>query len=196
MSAPGEPCCNAHHCFPCACGAGYHSAAKCPKLAGERVADFDARAVEQDGRRRRRGAQARGYRLQRLVRHALEVEGAQVEVARKALVWKIDPDHPARPPLPMSVRHDWFGCWDMVAVFADGRRSFVQVTTLTNVAPHRLKIIRSGFPATRDDAILAHERGRVFRELRGPGFQMPGRSLTLPPLPRNPLRRRGARRET
>lgn len=84
------------------------------------------------------------------------------------------------------MRYDFWGCWDLVAAFPDGRRCCIQVTTLANVASHRLKILRSGFPATADDAILAHEKGRTFREIRGPSFAMPGRHLVLPPLPRRP----------
>ncbi len=153
------------------------------------LSELDARAASEAGRQKRRRAGAMGYRLQRLVRHALEAEGARVEVARKALIWAKDKDHPERPAAPRSVRHDFFGCWDQMAVFADGRRCFVQVTTLTNVAAHRRRILRSGFPATGDDAILAHENRRVFRELRGPLFAMPGRTLTLPALPRTPRRK-------
>ena len=79
-------------------------------------------------------------------------------------------------------------------IFPDGRRSLVQVTTLTNVAARRVKFIQSGLRLTPDDAILAQETGRRFRELRGPDFAMPGRSLTLPARDERVTAGRGAGR--
>jgi hypothetical protein len=137
----------------------------------------------------RRRAEAKGRRLQAIVKAALEAEGAMTETAKKVLVWRrrgAQEGHsgPGDGARPFSVSHDFWNCFDLICAFPDGRRCCVQVTTLANVASHRLKILRSGFPATADDAILAHEKGRSFRELRGPLFQMPGRYLVLPPLPR------------
>ena len=56
------------------------------------------------------------------------------------------------------------------------------MTTLTNVAARRVKFIQSGLRLTQNDAILAQEAGRRFRELRGPDFAMPGRILMLPAM--------------
>ena len=134
-------------------------------------------------RARRRRAQAKGARLERLVQAALEAEGAKVERAPKVVRWR-PAEEPGGKPQPFSTRHDFFGCWDFMAVMPDGRRCMVQVTTLENVAHKRVKILRAGFPSTPDDRILAQEKGRRFRELVGPAFAMPGRTLTLPALSR------------
>lgn len=131
----------------------------------------------------RRRAQARGARLERLVQAALEAEGAKVERAPKIVRWR-PADELGGKPQPFTTHHDFFGCADLLAIFPDGRRSLVQVTTLTNVAARRVKFLQSGLTLTVDDAILAQEQGRRFRELRGPTFAMPGRVLVLPALPR------------
>ena len=131
----------------------------------------------------RRRAQAKGARLERLVQAALEAEGAKVERAPKIVRWR-PPDEPGGKPQPFTTHHDFFGCWDLMAVMPDGRRCMVQVTTLENAAHKRVKIIQAGFPATPDDRILAHIGRRTFRELVGPAFAMPGRTILLPPLPR------------
>ena len=131
----------------------------------------------------RRRAQAKGQRLERLVQAALEAEGAKVERAPKVVRWKA-PEAPGERPRPFSVHHDFFGCGDLLVFWPDGRRSLIQVTTLTNVAARRVKFLQSGLRLTPDDAILAHQGRRTFRELRGPDFAMPGRVLVLPPLPR------------
>ena len=131
----------------------------------------------------RQRAYAKGLRLERLVQAALEAEGAKVERAPKIVRWR-PADEPGGKPQPFTTHHDFFGCADLLAIFPDGRRSLVQVTTLTNVAARRVKFIQSGLRLTQNDAILAQEAGRRFRELRGPDFAMPGRTLTLPALPR------------
>ena len=140
-------------------------------------------AYEALRRHSRRRAQAKGQRLERLVQAALEAEGAKVERAPKIVRWR-PPDEPGGRPQPFTTHHDFFGCADLLAIFPDGRRALVQVTTLTNVAARRVKFLQSGLRLTPDDAILAQEHGRRFRELRGPDFAMPGRVLVLPPLPR------------
>lgn len=159
------------------------------------VAAFDALAARDAAKAGRRRAHAKGQRLERLVRHDLEAQGARVESAPKVVVWKRDVEAEeggaaAGARRPLTVRHDFFGVWDMLAVMPDGRRCMVQVTTLENVAHKRRKILASGFPATADDRILAQERGRLFRELWGPDFRMPGRARMVAPMPRPPRARR------
>ena len=144
------------------------------------LADYEALRV-----RSRRRAQAKGTRLERLVQAALEAEGAKVERAPKIVRWR-PADEPGGKPQPFTTHHDFFGCWDLMAVMPDGRRCMVQVTTLENAAHKRVKIIQAGFPATPDDRILAHIGRRTFRELVGPAFAMPGRTILLPPLRRGP----------
>jgi hypothetical protein len=138
--------------------------------------------VGQERQHSRRRAYAKGLRLERLVQRDLEAQGAWVERAHKVVRYR--PAKNGGAPEPFSVHHDILGLFDLLAVMPDGRRCFVQVTTLENVGHKRAKILAAGFPATVDDRILAHEGGRRFRELRGPDFVMPGRTLTLPALPR------------
>ncbi len=114
-----------------------------------------------------------------------------MEVARKAAVWTRDAEHPERPAKPRSLRVDILGVADLLAMMPDGRRCLIQVTTIENVGSHRRRFLQARFPVTPDDAILAHEQGRRFRELRGPDFAMPGRTLLLPALPKKPKNLQG-----
>ena len=143
----------------------------------------DVNTTSQKTKRRR--AVNKGHRLQRLIADMLRGDGAQVEMARNAVLWRRG--RPGEQPRPFSVRHDIFGCWDMI-VAQGGRRWFVQVTTLNNVSYKRAKIRAAGFPCTPDDRIYGHEKGRVFRELCGPDFAMPGRFVVAPPIGAAPVK--------
>ena len=148
--------------------------------------------MKTENRKQRRDAHAKGLRLQRLARECLEAQGWLVEAAQNAVVWIKDKKRPLGPLRPISVHHDLFGLWDLIAVrsiyvtnpappdaaFFDimGRPrqvAFVQVTVLEHVSQRRSLIIRSGFPLKEDDVILGWKGGRDrhFRVFRGPGFE-------------------------
>ena len=115
---------------------------------------------------------AKGRRLVQLARKILEAQGCWVEVAQNAVRW-IPKKAPGTGLMPISVHHDFFSVWDLIAIWPDGTRHFYQVTTMPEVSHRRKKIAESGFPATGLDAILGYHggRGRSFRVFYGPGFE-------------------------
>ena len=129
-------------------------------------------------------AEAKGKRLELMVKAWLESSGGRVELAPKVARWLPGSDGVRRP---RTMRHDFFGVWDGVVV-TPRRRYFIQVTTLNHVATKREKIIASGFPVTIYDQVLGYEGRRKWRVLHGPDFGMPGVTMTSPPQPRAALR--------
>lgn len=119
--------------------------------------------------RSRQYNQQKGRRLQLLAKAFYADQGYHVEVAHNKVLWI--PDKATGKRRPISLSHDYFGCWDLMVCSA-GARFFVQVCTLSDSSTRRNKILASRFPCTERDAILAHERGRVFRLLRGPLFAL------------------------
>ncbi|HUO64979.1 MAG TPA: hypothetical protein VMT97_14795 [Terriglobales bacterium] len=91
---------------------------------------------------------------------------------------------------PHSVHHDFFGCWDLLAVgpseAAAGRR-FFQVTTRTNLSHRREKVLAGG-PWGPHDAILAYRggRGRHFEVYWGPLFTELGARWAIVARPAGP----------
>lgn len=125
----------------------------------------------------------KGQRLVRLARDILVANGYRVELAPNVVRWVPRPTNHAvagypedRPPgrlRPISMRHDWFGIWDLMFLNSGTVRAFAQVTTLDNVAARRKKILASGFPAMSCDCLLGYVPGRArhFRVYRGPTFE-------------------------
>lgn len=120
----------------------------------------------------------KGQRLVRLARAALEARGALVETAPNVVRWipaKRSASHlPGRAESrnglrPVSLRHDFFTCWDLLVVTKNASRFFVQVTVAGELAHRRAKILASGFPHTALDCIAAYYpgRNRHFRLYRG-----------------------------
>lgn len=118
----------------------------------------------------RKAAEAKGRRLQLLMRDYFVAQGCRVEVARKAVVWYFNERLGKRTFA--QVRHDYYGLWDLIVQWPSGARTFCQVTTLHHVHDKRVKILQDGFPTTREDIIAGHEKGRTFRVLRGPAFAL------------------------
>lgn len=108
---------------------------------------------------------AKGKRLVKLAKTIFEAQGALVETA---------PLQSKRLPngLTISIASDYFGCWDLVVVWEDGRRGFVQVTTWEHCTDRRRKIRERGFPCTAHDAIFGYKAGpdAHFKVLHGPDF--------------------------
>ena len=113
---------------------------------------------------------AKGRKLVNLAAKILESKGAKVEIAGNQVRWW--QDKATKRWVPRSVKHDFFGVWDMIAVLPSGDRTFCQVTTLHNVSDRRRKILESGVWWS-GDAILAYvgRPRRHFRVYRGPLFQ-------------------------
>jgi hypothetical protein len=134
---------------------------------------------------KRRSAHAKGLRLQRLARECLEAEGWLVEAAQNAVVWVQDKRRTAisiagmKPALrPISIHHDIFGLWDLIAVHEvlnprHRNIALIQVTVLEHISERRRTIIKSGFPCSTDDMLLGWKGGhdRHFRVFRGPAFE-------------------------
>lgn len=138
----------------------------------------DARPLPTPAQKKRRAAEAKGKRLELTIRAWLESQGWRVETAPKVTVWIWNPGKNAK--VPISVRHDFFGVWDGIAVDEQSaRRGFYQVTTVSHIAHKRRKIEDAGFPATLYDTIFAYAgRPARWRILRGPDFKMPGEAIT------------------
>ena len=118
----------------------------------------------------------KGRKLVQLAKKILEAKGCQVEVAVNAIRWI--PRKDKQGMMPISAHHDFFGVWDLLAVWPAspgwvGRRVFFQVTTVSEVSRRRAKILDSKFPACDDDAILAYvgRPRRHFRVYSGPSFE-------------------------
>ena len=138
--------------------------------------------------KRVRDTAAKGRKLVLYVRDILLARGYRVEIAQNVLVWWFDAKTHRR--VPRSVHHDMFGCFDILAVSPSGsRRRLIQVTTLQNLAAHRVKILAAG-RWHKDDAILAWVpgRGRHFRVFRGPEFATQVADVWYP-VKRTPKRR-------
>ena len=118
----------------------------------------------------RKGTAAKGRRLQRMAKAYYESLGARVEIARNGVLWL--PSKTGGGRFPISQRHDYFGLWDLLLAWPDGRRGFVQVTTYDGTRERRTKILDAKFPATGEDTILGYEGQKTFRVLRGPGFTL------------------------
>jgi hypothetical protein len=86
---------------------------------------------------------------------------------------------------PHSVHHDFFGCWDLLSVGLDEVRHFFQVTTRTNLAARRAKVLAAG-PWNWRDAVLAYRggRGRHFEVFWGPDFDQTRERWELVKRPR------------
>lgn len=69
---------------------------------------------------------------------------------------------PAGKMVPRSLRHDFFGLFDILAAYPSGRRALYQVTTLGNLSHRRRKMLAAlpPFQFHGDDAILAYVPGR------------------------------------
>lgn len=139
---------------------------------------------------KRLNASAKGRKLVQLAKAILEAQGCRVEVAANQVRWIPRKTGPGMTPI--SVHHDFFEVWDLLAVFPKRRRrlvrAFFQVTTLPEASRRREKIIASDFPVMPEDAILAWVggRGRHFRVLRGPAFETESTERWDPIKPRPP----------
>jgi hypothetical protein len=126
-------------------------------------------------KRKRANNIAKGRKLVGYAKAILEAQGCLVDVATNALRWQFVPETGTR--IPRSVRHDFFGVWDIIAVSRYGsERSFYQVTTRENLSHRRDKILAAAEDANRQwssgDAILCYRkgRGRHFEVFYGPDF--------------------------
>lgn len=125
---------------------------------------------------RRRRANAKGKRLEKLAQTLMESRGWLVQPARRRTVWL---PKAGGGVFPRMMEADFFECWDMMIV--KGRvRAFAQVTVLIHVAHKRTKIRLSKFPAKACDLILGYEGRLRWRVLTGPDFAMPGETWTQP----------------
>lgn len=107
---------------------------------------------------------AKGKRLVRLAKALFESKGAWVESA--PLQSKFIGGGKVA-----NLAGDYFGCWDLIVVWTDGRRGFVQVTTWNHITDRRKKIYNKEFPCTKEDYLLGYLDGeRTFRVLFGPDF--------------------------
>lgn len=108
---------------------------------------------------------AKGKRLVKLAKTLLEAQGALVETAPLQVKW-------LGANRPVMLSGDYFDIWDLIAVYPDGRRGFVQVTTWNHATDRRNKILGAGFFCTEHDLILGYMegQGRHFRVLVGPDF--------------------------
>lgn len=139
-------------------------------------------------RKKKRAAEAKGRRLQYLARDYFVSLGARVCIAWKLTHWFPKPGGGGM--FAIQVRHDFYGLWDLIVCWPDGRRGFVQVTTLNNVAAKRTAILLERFPATAQDMIVGHEYGRTFRLLRGPAFVTGKEQVEAPKRPKGGKRGR------
>ncbi len=119
----------------------------------------------------------KGREWQLLARDYFRSQGYHVEVCHGKIAWIPDPATGKRRPI--SLAHDYFGCWDL-AVCSAAERFWVQVCHVSDTATRRAKILASGFPCRPEDLILGHERGRVFRMLRGPEFALTEERVEVP----------------
>lgn len=156
-------------------------------------------------RPRRRDSSAKGREVVRYAKAILEARGCRVEEAQNVLRWWPADDCPRchhkahnrrcprcgleKPLAPHSVHHDFFGCWDLLAVESGTGRHFFQVTTRTNWSHRRVKVLAAG-PWGHTDAILAYVggRGRHFEVFWGPHFTVAQDRWELVPVPK-PQRR-------
>lgn len=139
---------------------------------------------------------AKGRRIVLLAKRCLEARGAMVEIAPNVVRWV--KQLPTGKLVPRSLRHDFFGLFDIVAVPRDrGSGAFYQVTVDANVKDRRRKILAASFPHATTDAILGYVPGRRrhFRVYRGGlgDFAWDGETWLVPPDPKIPrVRAEGA----
>jgi hypothetical protein len=162
------------------------------KLAG--LPDRLATDVRPTPRTDRQRAESKGHRWELLARKAFEAAGCRVEAAPKVLVW-LPPKgalpgkcgacgHQRDARIPRSMRHDFFGVWDFIAVEASGILRMVQVTGETGLGDHRRKILASGWPARADDMLLAYIGRARFAVYHGPTFEHRTGELRAPSKPK------------
>lgn len=112
-----------------------------------------------------KNTRAHGKRLVRLAKDLFEERGACVETAPQQSKFA--------KGMTFNIAGDYFGIWDLIVVWKDGRRGFVQVTTWNHATDRRNKILDKLFPCTEHDRILGYVEGngRHFRVLTGPDFK-------------------------
>jgi len=112
---------------------------------------------------------AKGRKLVNYAKAILEARGARVETAGNQIAWF---QNSAGRWVPRSLKHDYFGVWDLLALWPEPyKRAFYQVTTATHVSHRREKILAAG-SWNPYDAIVAWYggRGRHFKVYYGPDF--------------------------
>lgn len=111
-----------------------------------------------------RRARARGMEAERRARDLFRALGYRVEIA-PAVLRRI----PGRAT-PITARHDYHGLWDLCFVDAEVR-GFAQVTSQSNLAHRRRKILAAGWPAQPQDVILVHLMAWSFRVYHPPTYE-------------------------
>lgn len=135
----------------------------------------------------RKNTALKGRKLVQYAKAILESQGARVEVAANQIRWWKDAS--TQRWVPRSVKHDFFGVWDLLAVWPT-QRGFHQVTTLANLASHREKILAAG-PWSPADGLWAWVggQGRHFRLYHGPAFDQEATRCIPPKAPVRPAPR-------
>jgi len=80
----------------------------------------------------------KGSQIEIMAARVLEDQDYQVERARNKIIWIANKGGPGRKPI--STSHDFFGCFDLLAVHADRMPRLVQVTTKNGLSARRAKL--------------------------------------------------------
>lgn len=113
---------------------------------------------------------AKGRRIARMAADLLRARDYLVEMASPILRWWKAPDGRL---VPLTVKHDFFGVWDLMAQSPRGRIRCFQVTTPDHLAHRRAHILDSPWRSSPADAILVWHGGRgnqYFAVWPGPDF--------------------------
>lgn len=126
--------------------------------------------TEQQQKKKRIDTAAKGRRIARKAVELLQARDYLVEMASPVLKWWKTRDGRL---VPLSVKHDYFGLWDLIAQSPRGRLHCFQVTTPDHLAHRRARILESPWRPSSADAILVWHGGRgkqYFAVWPGPTF--------------------------
>ncbi|SRR6266404_7398771 len=119
---------------------------------------------------------AKGGRWQRKLKETLVAAGAQVEIAQKAVrwiphqPWMTSPRPSGKGLVPITMKHDFFGLFDLIVAWPDGRLELWQVTDHANASHRRRKMLAGGFPMTPACVLATYKPRQPFTVFRGPMF--------------------------